>query len=90
MQMHSDSQKLRRSFLAMQLLAAGDLRCSRWLRHRECGADYVSSLFRRSAPEQGTGPVTVNRTIKLKFACTLPGAGQHRIIFKNRGEKFET
>ena len=43
-----------------------------------CGADYVSSLSRHLAPEQGTGPVTVNRTIKLKFACTLPGAGQHR------------
>ncbi|MCD4741277.1 MAG: hypothetical protein K8R67_02175, partial [Desulfobacteraceae bacterium] len=31
------------------------------------GADYVSSLFRRLAPEQGTGPVTLNRTIKLRL-----------------------
>jgi len=36
------------------------------------GADYVSTLPRRYAPEQGAGPDTVNRTIKLRLLARPP------------------
>ena len=45
--------------------------CSRRLRRRERGADCVSSLFRRSAPEQGARPDTVSCTIKLRLIAQL-------------------
>jgi len=45
------------------------------------GADYVSSLFRRLAPEQGTGPVTLNRTIKLRLLARSPEPVSTAIIF---------
>jgi len=52
---------------AMPLLKTSHLKRSRRLRRRERGADCVSSLFRRSAPEQGTRPDAAIFSIKLRL-----------------------